>query len=140
MIKINLDKRESRWFDDKRYWSSNYLKLLEFCPSERPIRNKMNVKQTKLSVKKAQFDTNVPTLIVLFEDRKDEWIKYVLERARFRRRIFIKEKIPSPNTHERPFMYNSLLNLLHVNFKLINDLNISCHRKHNGPYNYYKQN
>lgn len=47
----------------------------------------MNVKQTKLSVKKAQFDTNVPTLIVPFEDRKDEWIKYVLERARFRRRI-----------------------------------------------------
>lgn len=47
----------------------------------------MNVKQTTLSVKKAQFDTNVPTLIVLFEDRKDEWIKYVLERDRFRRRI-----------------------------------------------------
>lgn len=48
----------------------------------------MNVKQTNLSMKKA--------LIVLFEDRKDEWIKYVLEKARFRRRIFIKEKIPSP--------------------------------------------
>lgn len=91
----------------------------------------MNVKQTKLSVKKAQFDTNVPTLIVLFEDRKDEWIKYVLEKARFRRRIFIKEKIPSPNTHERPFMYNFGLNYLHVNFKLIKKL---------GLYNYYKQN
>lgn len=91
----------------------------------------MNVKQTKLSVKKAQFDTNVPTLIVLFEDRKDEWIKYVLEKARFRRRIFIKEKIPSPNTHERPFMYNFGFNYLHVNFKLIKKL---------GLYNYYKQN
>lgn len=44
MIKINLDKRESCWFDDKRYWSSNYLKLLEFCFSECLIRNKMNVK------------------------------------------------------------------------------------------------
>lgn len=29
-----------------------------------------------------------------------------------------------------PFMYNMGLNYLLVNFKLINHLNISCHRKH----------
>lgn len=113
MIKINLDKRESRWFDDKRYWSSN-LKLLEFCPSERLIRNKMNVKQTTLSVKKAQFDTNVPTLIVLFEDRKDELIKYVLERARFRRRIQQTE-MNDFVTDIKWKKYPYLLKFVHVN-------------------------
>lgn len=105
MIKINLDKRESRWFDDKRYWSSN-LKLLEFCPSERLIRNKMNVKQTNLSMKKA--------LIVLFEDRKDEWIKYVLERARFRRRIQQTE-MNDFVTDIKWKKYPYLLKFVHVN-------------------------
>lgn len=39
--------------------------------------------------------------------------------------IFKKDEIPSHKTHEQPFMYNLRLNRLHVNLKLINNLNIS---------------
>lgn len=54
----------------------------------------------------------------------------------------MKDKITFQNTHQKPFMYDLELNYFHVNhfFKLINNLNISRHRKYNGLYDYYKQN
>lgn len=58
--------------------------------------------------------------------------------------IFITERDPFPyeNAHMQHLMCNLELNCLHMDFKLINNLinNISCHRKYNSLYNYYKQN
>lgn len=41
--------------------------------------------------------------------------------------MFMKDEIPSHNTHEQPFMFNLGLNRLHVNFKFIKNPKISCH-------------
>lgn len=49
----------------------------------------MNVKQTKLSMKKVQFDNNVHTLLVPYEDRKDEWMKYAIDKAHFKTEMIL---------------------------------------------------
>lgn len=56
----------------------------------------MNARQTKLSMKKVQFNDNVHTLLVPYEDRKGEWMKYTIDRAHFRRRIQQTEMILLP--------------------------------------------
>lgn len=47
--------------------------------------------------------------------------------------LFIKDEIHIID----PFMYNQELDRLHVKFKFINALHISCYRKYR-LYNYYK--
>lgn len=56
----------------------------------------MNARQTKLSMKKVQFNDNVHTLLVPYEDRKGEWMNYAIDRAHFRRRIQQTEIILLP--------------------------------------------
>lgn len=56
----------------------------------------MNARQTKLSMKKVQFDNNVHTLLVPYDDRKGKWMNYANDRAHFRRRIQQPEMILLP--------------------------------------------
>ena len=43
-----------------------------------------------------QFDDNVHTILIAYEDRKGEWMNYAIDRAHFKRRIHQMEMILLP--------------------------------------------
>ena len=43
-----------------------------------------------------QFDDNVHTILIAYEDRKGEWMNYAIDRAHFKRRIYQMEMILLP--------------------------------------------
>ena len=43
-----------------------------------------------------QFDDNVHTILIAYEDRKGEWMNYAIDRAHFKRRIHQMEMILVP--------------------------------------------
>lgn len=46
--------------------------------------------------KKIQFNDNVQTFYIPYEERKGIWMTYTLDRAHFQRRIELTEKVLSP--------------------------------------------
>lgn len=55
----------------------------------------MNARQTKLSMKKVQFNDNVHTLLVPYEDRKGEWMN-----SPNHRNVFLHFMLISPISHK----------------------------------------
>ena len=43
-----------------------------------------------------QYDDNVHTILIAYEDRKGEWMNYAIDRAHFKRRIHQMEMILAP--------------------------------------------
>lgn len=61
-------------------------------------------KTDKVINEKVQFDDNVHTLLVPYEDRRGEGMNYAIDRAHFRKRIQQTEMIWLPILHEKKLL------------------------------------
>ena len=68
---------------------------VESCPSEHLMREDGRNKYTRFK-RTVQFDDNVHTILIPFEDRKGECMNYAIDRAHFKRRIHQMEMILLP--------------------------------------------
>ena len=65
-----------------------------------------------------QYDDNVHTILIAYEDRKGEWMNYAIDRAHFKRRIHQMEMILVPILKKKVSKVNSMHDVCFLSLRL----------------------